>query len=102
VFLPLIAPGLAAGWLYVFVVATRELSASIVLYSPGNEVLSVAIWDYYASGRFPELAALGVMMVVALGGLVALAYGLSGALGGRERGVQPPTAMTAVVAGAER
>lgn len=80
VLLPLLAPGLVAAWLYVLVVATRELSASIVLYSPGNEVLSVAIWDYYTSGRFPELAALGVLMVLGLCGLALLGRLVAGRL----------------------
>jgi iron(III) transport system permease protein len=73
---PLVLPGLAAGWIAVVALSLRELSSSIVLYSPGNEVLSIVIWEQYEDGRFPELAALGVLMVVALGLLVALAYRL--------------------------
>ena len=54
--------------------ASRELSSSILLYSPGNEVLSVRLWEHYENGEFPELAALGVLMVLALAPLAALAY----------------------------
>jgi len=77
VLLPLVLPGLLAGWVYVFVVSIRELSSSILLYSPGNEVLSVVIWEQYENGRFPELAALGVLMVAALVVLVVLAHRLA-------------------------
>ena len=36
VLLPLMVPGLAAGWLYLFVVSARQLSSAILLYSPGQ------------------------------------------------------------------
>jgi iron(III) transport system permease protein len=74
--LPLAAPGLIAGWLFIVTVSLRELSSSLLLYSPGNEVLSVRIWQLYQSGQLPELAALGVLMVAALTLLTALAFQL--------------------------
>src|SRR5207247_6045270 len=37
VILPLLKPGLIAGWIYIMIVSIRELSSSIVLYSPGTE-----------------------------------------------------------------
>ena len=45
--LPLIVPGLVAGWIYIFVVSFRELGSSVLLYSPGREVLSIAIWEQW-------------------------------------------------------
>jgi len=81
VVLPLAAPGLLAGWLAIATLSLRELSSSIVVYSPGNEVLSIRIWEQYENGSFPELAALGVLIVVAVVPLVAAAY----ALGARAR-----------------
>ena len=84
ILLPLLLPALVAGWIYVFVATSRELSSSILLYSPGNEVLSIRIWELYQQGLLPELAALGVMMTVALVGLIALAYRVGGTLGIRQ------------------
>ena len=81
VLLPLIAPALLAGWVYIFVVSFRELSSSILLYSPGNEVLSITIWELYANARFPELAALGVVMVLVLAVLVGVAYKVGARVG---------------------
>jgi iron(III) transport system permease protein len=78
VLVPLMLPGLAAGWLYIVVVAVRELSTSILLYSPGTEVLSVTIWEEYSDGRFPEVAALGVLMAAGLAVLTAFAYRIGG------------------------
>jgi iron(III) transport system permease protein len=72
VVLPLLKPGLIAGWIYVVIVSVRELSSSILLYSPGSEVLSIMIWEYWQNGQYVELSALGVMLIAALLCLVLL------------------------------
>jgi iron(III) transport system permease protein len=74
VLLPLAAPGLVAGWLFIVTVSLRELSSSLLLYSPGNEVVSVRIWQLYQSGQLPELAALGVLIVLLLTVLTVIAF----------------------------
>ena len=73
VVLPLLKPGLLAGWIYVMIVSIRELSSSILLYSPGTEVVSIMIWELWQNGQYVELSALGVMLIVALFLLVLLA-----------------------------
>src|SRR4029078_13165875 len=47
VVLPLLKPGLRAGWIYIVIVSIRELSSSVLLYSPGSEVLSVVLWEMW-------------------------------------------------------
>jgi iron(III) transport system permease protein len=84
VIIPLLAPGLVAGWIYIVVVSVRELSSSILLYSPGNEVLSIVIWEQYSNGDLTELSALGMLMVGSLVLLVAVAYKLGARIGVRE------------------
>ena len=71
--LPLLAPGLMAGWLYIVIVSIRELSSSILLYSPGSEVLSILIWELWENGQYVELSALGVMLIIGLFFLVLIA-----------------------------
>src|SRR5215813_2439009 len=66
VVLPLLKPGLLAGWIYVLIVSIRELSSSILLYSPGTEVVSVMIWELWQNGQYVELSALGVMLIILL------------------------------------
>jgi iron(III) transport system permease protein len=83
--LPLLMPGLLAGWIYIVMVSVRELSSSILLYSPGNEVLSILIWEMWENGQFTELAALGVLMVTALVILVVVAQKLGASVGIQER-----------------
>ena len=49
------------------IVSLRELGSSVLLYSPGKEVLSIVLWEQYRDGLRPQVAALGVMLI---GGLV--------------------------------
>jgi iron(III) transport system permease protein len=77
VVLPLLKPGLLAGFIYVMIVSIRELSSSILLYSPGSEVVSIMIWELWQNGQYVELSALGVMLIIALLCLVMLAQLLS-------------------------
>ena len=81
VILPLLAPGLVAGFIYILVVSFRELSSSILLYSPGKEVLSILIFEQFENGQFTVLAALGVVMVLTLVLLVTIAYKLGAKVG---------------------
>jgi iron(III) transport system permease protein len=81
VLLPLLWPGLIAGWIYILVVSFRELSSSILLYSPGNEVLSILIFEQFENGQFTVLSALGVVMVLTLVLLVTVAYKLGAKVG---------------------
>jgi iron(III) transport system permease protein len=74
ILLPLMSSGILAGWVYILVVSFRELSSTILLYSPGKEVLSVLIWEQFENGQFTTLAALGVCMVLILMLLVSIAY----------------------------
>jgi iron(III) transport system permease protein len=83
IILPLLKPGLVAGWIYVMIVSIRELSSSILLYSPGTEVLSITIWELWENGQYVELSALGVLFILALFVLVMLAQWL-----GRKFGVE--------------
>jgi len=84
--LPLLVPGFVAGWIYIFVVSFRELGSSVLLYSPGREVLSIAIWQQWNDGLLPQLSALGVMLVGFLVVMVAIAYRLGAKIGVKEAG----------------
>jgi iron(III) transport system permease protein len=73
--LPLLRSGILAGWILLFVSFLRELSASVLLYTPRQVVLSVALFDLWASGDIGYLAALSVLMIaVAVAALGALRW----------------------------
>ncbi len=71
--LPLAAPGLAAAWLTIVMLTIRELSVALLLYTPGDEVLAVLMWERFEGGRFSEVAALGLIMLVMLAVIGAMA-----------------------------
>jgi iron(III) transport system permease protein len=84
IILPLLKPGLVAGWIYVMIVSIRELSSSILLYSPGTEVVSIVIWELWENGQYVELSALGVMFILALLVLVMIAQWMGKRFGVKE------------------
>ena len=72
VLLPLLAPIIIAAWLYVFVLAVRELSASVFLVGPGTHVLgtiSLTMWE--EGGSYGAVCALGVIQITPLVVIVA-------------------------------
>jgi iron(III) transport system permease protein len=84
IILPLLKPGLVAGWIYVMIVSIRELSTSILLYSPGTQVVSIVIWELWENGQYVELSALGVLFIITLFVLVLVAQWLGKKYGVRE------------------
>lgn len=62
--IPLLKPGIVAGWILLFISFFRELSASILLYTPGNEVISVAMYDMWESGEFRYLSAVSIIVII--------------------------------------
>jgi len=75
--LPLLKPGLLAGWIYVLIVSIRELSSSILLYSPDTRVVSIIIWELWENGQYVELSALGVLFILALLVIVSIAQAVA-------------------------
>ena len=63
IYLALLRPGFAAGALLLFFIFLRELSASVLLYSPGNEVLSVTILKYWEAGRSEVVSVIALVML---------------------------------------
>jgi iron(III) transport system permease protein len=67
ILLPLLLPVLLAAWIYIFVLAVRELSASVFLVGPGTHVLgtiSLTMWE--EGGSYGAVAALGVIQIMPL------------------------------------
>jgi iron(III) transport system permease protein len=79
--LPLIWPGLFAGWLLIFVPAIQELSASILLFSSKSITLAVAVYNLYETGYTEPVAALAMINVV----IIAVAIWIASRFGGGAR-----------------
>ncbi|MBX3501474.1 MAG: iron ABC transporter permease [Alphaproteobacteria bacterium] len=57
-------PAFAVGWVLIFFGIMRELSASILLYAPGTEVLSVVMLKMWVGGKPEEVSVIGLVMLV--------------------------------------
>ena len=57
-------PSFAVGWVLTFFGIMRELSASILLYSVGSEVLSVVLLKLWANGRAEQVSVIGLFMIL--------------------------------------
>jgi len=62
ILLPLMLPGLIAGWVILFVLIVGELTASVLLSGVGNPVVGTVILSLWENGTFPQLAALAVLI----------------------------------------
>jgi iron(III) transport system permease protein len=89
--LPLIRPGLFAGWLLVFVPVIQELSASILLFSSSSITLAVAVYNLYETGYTEPVAALSMINMLIIGSAIFIANKIGGGSivksGGAEREV---------------
>lgn len=61
---PLLTPSLVAGWLFIFLIANKELAIAVLLASPHSQVIAVAIFDQWVNGQGGELAAFGLIWTV--------------------------------------
>ena len=57
-------PSFVVGWVLAFFGIMRELSASILLYSVGNEVLSVVMLRMWTDGKLEQVCVIGLMMMI--------------------------------------
>ena len=56
-------PSFAVGWVLTFFGIMRELSASVLLYSVGSEVLSVVLMKMWANGLAEQVSVVGLFMM---------------------------------------
>ena len=75
---PLAKSGIIATWCFIFIGVIRELSASIILFTPNTKVISVVLFDLKEEGQFGAIAVLGIFMLVMTFGIVALMQTLLG------------------------
>lgn len=72
VVMPLMLPGLVAGWVFLFVLMVGDVTASVILASPRTPVVSYVMLDLYNNGSYPLLAALGTVMSLVCSAVVFL------------------------------
>ncbi len=75
---PLLRKALLGGWLIVFIVASRELSAAIFLVGPRTRTMAVLLYDLSEAGNFEVLAAFGGLLLLITLVLVGIGMKLVG------------------------
>jgi iron(III) transport system permease protein len=79
--LPLLRPGLVAGWIYICIVSFREFSTSVLLATGESRVLSILLFTMFEQGQVTVVAAIGVLMIAVLLTIVAVFYKFTGKIG---------------------
>ena len=85
IYLPLLRPGLMAGWFWVMVHAYRELTIALMLARSRNRTAAVIIFDLWSNGSFPQLSAFGVLIFGLLIALVAIGQAVGKRFGIQEQ-----------------
>lgn len=60
----LVYPAFMVGWTLTFFMILRELSASILLYSPDSTVLSVVVMQLWSGGKAEECSVIALIMLL--------------------------------------
>ena len=92
VYVPIMLPGLIAGWALLFVRMTGDLSASALLSGTSNPVVGARILQVYSAGSYPLLAALALCLTIVTATVLLVVMGYTrrrtrvGVGAGAERG----------------
>jgi iron(III) transport system permease protein len=62
--LPLIAAGVFNSWIWIGMLSYREVTMALTLYTRKNVVVSTVVWQFWQNGWVPEVAALGVVLIL--------------------------------------
>ncbi|SPT37177.1 Inner membrane ABC transporter permease protein ydcU [Achromobacter denitrificans] len=73
VVLPLMAPAIAAAAVLTWTTSVSELSASVIVYSPGHETLPIQIFRLIDSGLMAQASAYGLVLITVILAPVLLA-----------------------------
>lgn len=73
ILLPLMRTGIVSTLLIVFILAVREFSIAIFLYTSSTQVVSITIFNQWEGGGFPPVAAMSLLYMLLLLGVAAVA-----------------------------
>ncbi|MEX6508457.1 ABC transporter permease [Jiella sp. M17.18] len=79
---PLLSPALLSGWLFIFLIATKELAVAVLLSGPSSPVVAVGMYDLWVNGQGGELAAFGLIWAAVMTLVASVFYLAGGRAGG--------------------
>ena len=71
--LPLLLPGLVSGWLFAAILSFNEFTASLFVTTQHTQTLPVVMYNYVREYADPSMAALSVIYIIAIAGLLTAA-----------------------------
>lgn len=74
---PLLLPALTSAWLFIFLLASKEMSLPLLLAGASSQTISVAMFNLWTNGQANDVAALGLLWTAAMTVLAVLFYVLS-------------------------
>lgn len=77
--LPLTRAGMAAAATMMMVILTHDFAVSIMVRSPGNNVMGTLLYEYWDNGVYPQVAVMALIMSM----VTAVGLGLTILFGGR-------------------
>jgi iron(III) transport system permease protein len=86
VMIPLLAPALMYAWVWVALLAYRELTLPVVLTTAGNQTLSMVVWGLVQTSSFGPASAVALIMVVLMIPILAIYWAVA-----RRTGIAPAT-----------
>ncbi len=79
--IPLLLPALFAGWVFVFLISLRELSAAALLYTSRSPVIATTMLDLWQNGNVNQVSAFGTVVALVSITVALIMYRLSRAWG---------------------
>ncbi|HZC30493.1 MAG TPA: ABC transporter permease subunit, partial [Gaiellaceae bacterium] len=77
VVVPLVLPALFAGWVFVFLLSVRELSAAALLYTQTSPVIATTMLDLWGNGNINEVTAFGTIVATLSIAVALITYRIS-------------------------
>jgi len=62
--LPLVAAGIFNSWIWISMLSYQEVTMALALETRKNLVVSTIVWQFWGNGWVPQVAALGVVLVL--------------------------------------
>ncbi len=73
ILIPLMRPGIVAGWILLATIFIREFSLSLFLYTPSSEAVGPLLYFSWLDGQTGSVGALGLLVSVISAGLIIVA-----------------------------
>jgi iron(III) transport system permease protein len=75
--LPLLMPALSSAWLFIFLLASKEMSLPLLLAGASSQTIAVAMFNLWANGQGSDVAVLGLLWTALMTGFATIFYILS-------------------------